>query len=78
MGANGYDKGKNVKGRKRHLVVDTLGTLRRLTAEGTPTWAEGFVAGAPDGAVYFDAMSGFVHRAGYSLGARVCQLVAPW
>ena len=31
---------------------------RRLTAEGTPTWAEGFVAGAPDGAVYFDAMSG--------------------
>ena len=43
---------------ERILVVDTLGILRRLTAEGTPTWAEGFVAGAPDGAVYFDAMSG--------------------
>jgi putative transposase len=26
-GANGYDAGKNVKGRKRHIVVDTLGLL---------------------------------------------------
>src|SRR5207244_7751107 len=26
-GANGYDKGKQVKGRKRHLVVDTLGLI---------------------------------------------------
>jgi putative transposase len=26
-GARGYDKGKNVQGRKRHLVVDTLGLL---------------------------------------------------
>ncbi len=26
-GTRGYDKGKNVNGRKRHLVVDTLGLL---------------------------------------------------
>ncbi len=26
-GASGYDKGKNVKGRKRHVLVDTLGLL---------------------------------------------------
>src|SRR5215470_11133278 len=26
-GERGYDKGKNVKGRKRHLLVDTLGLL---------------------------------------------------
>ena len=26
-GPRGYDKGKNVKGRKRHIVVDTLGLL---------------------------------------------------
>jgi putative transposase len=26
-GERGYDKGKNVKGRKRHVLVDTLGLL---------------------------------------------------
>ena len=26
-GERGYDKGKNVKGRKRHILVDTLGLL---------------------------------------------------
>ncbi len=26
-GARGYDKGKNVNGRKRHILVDTLGLL---------------------------------------------------
>lgn len=30
-GASGYDAGKKVKGRKRHLVVDTLGLLLAVT-----------------------------------------------
>lgn len=29
-GAKGYDKGKNVNGRKRHVVVDTLGLILRV------------------------------------------------
>ena len=29
-GERGYDKGKNVKGRKRHILVDTLGLLLAL------------------------------------------------
>ena len=33
-GINGYDGGKQVKGRKRHLLVDTLGLL--LSVEVTP------------------------------------------
>lgn len=30
-GASGFDAGKKVKGRKRHLVVDTLGLLLAVT-----------------------------------------------
>ena len=43
---------------ERILVADTLGNVRRLTAPGTPTLAEGYVAGGPGGAVYFDAWGG--------------------
>ena len=27
MGLHGYDAGKKIKGRKRHIVVDTMGLL---------------------------------------------------
>jgi hypothetical protein len=40
---------------ERILVVDTLGVITRLTAPGTPTFAEGHAAGGPGGVVYFDA-----------------------
>lgn len=40
---------------ERILIVDTIGVVRRLTPVGTPTFAEGFVAGGPGGVVYFDA-----------------------
>jgi putative transposase len=33
-GVRGYDAGKNVKGRKRHLLVDTLGLLLRVKVTG--------------------------------------------
>jgi transposase len=44
-GENGYDAGKKVKGRKRHLLVDTLGLLLAVTVtaasvqdrDGAPT-----------------------------------------
>jgi len=44
-GAVGYDAGKKVKGRKRHLVVDTQGTI--LTALVTPASVQDPVA-APE------------------------------
>jgi hypothetical protein len=43
---------------ERIFVVDTTGVVRRLTPPGTPTFAEGFVAGGPGGVVYFDAWGG--------------------
>ena len=33
-GVRGYDAGKNVNGRKRHLLVDTLGLLLRIKVTG--------------------------------------------
>ena len=45
-GVRGYDAGKKVKGRKRHLAVDTLGLLLAALAAGgfprpRPLWADG-------------------------------------
>ncbi len=36
-GSNGYDAHKNVKGRKRHLLVDTLGLLLSRSTSPPPT-----------------------------------------
>ena len=33
---SGYDAHKNIKGRKRHLLVDTLGLLRQIGAIPAP------------------------------------------
>src|SRR4029453_16487405 len=38
-GERGYDKGKNVKGRKRHLLVDTLGLLMAVIVTAAPASA---------------------------------------
>jgi putative transposase len=36
-GERGYDKGKNVKGRKRHLLVDTMGLLLAVVVTAAST-----------------------------------------
>src|SRR5690606_26813637 len=33
MGAHGYDAGKKISGRKRHIVVDTLGMILALDVQ---------------------------------------------
>ena len=38
-GVRGFDAGKKVKGRKRHIVVDTMGLL--LAVLVTPAWITG-------------------------------------
>ena len=40
-GSNGYDAHKNVKGRKRHLLVDTLGLYRFRSMSPPPTYRTG-------------------------------------
>jgi putative transposase len=53
-GPQGYDKGKKVKGRKRHLLVDTMGLILAVSVlpadvqdrDGAKTvWADGTYAG---------------------------------
>jgi len=36
--SRGYDAGKKVAGRKRHIAVDTIGLLRRWAVERTLAW----------------------------------------
>jgi putative transposase len=54
-GARGYDGGKKIKGRKRHIVVDTLGLLLAVVVTG---------AGVDDGAAA-PAVLGQLSRADY-------------
>lgn len=44
-GVSGYDAGKRIKGRKRHIVVDTLGLMVGLVVHGADTQDRD---GAPD------------------------------
>jgi putative transposase len=64
-GNTGFDAGKKVKGRKRHLVVDTLGLLLALTITA---------ASAQDR----DAAAAVVARPAPRAGAQEAYLIAPY